>query len=95
VLLAGRGSDGKVGIWLVDTVERTGESFWKTPFTAIRTWLTGGDRATLLGIRLSDGHIEKRIPLRGRGLRHVLPLHFEGRLFIPSRSSLEIYDFDP
>ncbi len=79
-------------VWLVDVVERSGGSFWKDPIGAIQAELTGASRGTLLRIRLRDGEILDRIPLRDRGLRHVRPLLYEGRLFIPSRSSLEIYD---
>ncbi len=85
-------ADGDRSVWFVDVARRSGRSFWRNPFNAIaRSW-TGVDRGTLIEVRLSDGRIESRTRLRGRGLRHVLPLLYDGRLYIPSSEFLEIFE---
>ena len=88
-------ANGETWIWLVDVAPPPEKGFWRNPLGTIRTWIEERDRGTLLKIRLRDGHIAERIPLRGRGLRYVLPLLYEGRLFIPSSKFLEIYHLDP
>ncbi len=85
-------ANGDRSVWFVDVATRPAQSFWRNPFDAIGRWWTGADRGTLIEVRLSDGRIESRTRLRGRGLRHVLPLLHDGRLYIPSSEFLEIFD---
>jgi hypothetical protein len=62
-------------------------------------WVVEGsrhDEGTIHGIRVRDGEVLERISMQGHGMKFVLPVIHEGRLFAPSNPDFEIHRiFDP